>query len=243
MNAITDVQAYFLRIYGALEETHVAKPTHSHRGFALGAAFSTSHPTPQFQCRAGFENGSQCDLFHLGQMTRFFALRAKTIFLGSTLIDPDISIDDNDHDMNEHDGAQASSTNPPTQTSTHQTTPSGPPSDLTAIFASLKQYPNYQIDNNHQACGVRRRFLPVLACLEKFILDHRGLLGIDMERWENPQSRGVIEWRVAPKDHIVDIRFEKIVAIQMPLVTARDRSSQEDDARLLFTATKYNWEA
>ncbi|KAJ6120983.1 hypothetical protein N7523_005263 [Penicillium sp. IBT 18751x] len=237
MNTITDLQAHFLRVYGGLEEipkTHdlvvaSTRPT-------LGTTFSTSishREYLRYQCRAGFGNGSQCDLFHLGQMTRFFALKSKSIFLGSTLIDPDFSLAEDEDD--EQNGIAQS---------TGYTTP---PSNIISLFASLKQYPDYQIDTSHHGCGVRRRILPVLNCIEKYILDPRGLLGIDYREWKDSSKRSQIQWgsKTGRKGPIVDIRFEKIVSIHMPspndsFVSA---STSEDEARFLFTAKKRNWES
>jgi hypothetical protein len=234
MNTITDLQAHFLRIYGGLEEipdTHVSKPAPSRA--TLGTSFSSSSFHREYQCRAGFGNGSQCDLFHLGQMTRFFALRSKSIFLGSTLIDPDFRMDEEDEDDVENGGATPASY-------------SGPPSDIISIFASMKQYPDYQIDTNHQGCGVRRRILPVLNGIEKFILDPRGLLGIDLQEWEDSSKRPQFQWssKTNRKKHVVDIRFEKIVCIHMSANFSLARAaSPEEDAKLLFTAKKRNWES
>ncbi|KAJ5682823.1 hypothetical protein N7462_005988 [Penicillium macrosclerotiorum] len=227
LNTITDLQAYFLRAYGALEEIDEPKET---KPPSLGVAFITSHQHRHFQCRGGFGNASQCDLFHLGQMTRFFALRAKTIFIGSTLIDPDFGLS-SDEDEEDEKGRSIS----------------GPASDITALVASLKQYPDYQIDLNHQGCGVRRRLLPVLDGIERFILDSRGLLGVNLHEWENVSLRPSIAWsnRNSQADHKVDIRFAKITAVQFPSQAASParQFTQEEDAWLLFTAKKRNWES
>ncbi|KAJ5331761.1 hypothetical protein N7476_001544 [Penicillium atrosanguineum] len=237
MNTITDLQAHFLRVYGGLEEipktndlmAASTRPT-------LGTTFSTSIPHSEYlryQCRAGFGNGSQCDLFHLGQMTRFFALKSKSIFLGSTLIDPDFSMVEDDDDKQNG--------NP--QTPAYAT----PPSAIISLFASLKQYPDYQIDTTHHGCGVRRRILPVLNGIEKYILDPRGLLGIDYKEWKDSSKRPQIEWssKTSRKGHTVDIRFEKIVGIHMssPKFSFVTATTSEDEARLLFTAKKRNWES
>lgn len=220
LNTITDLQAYFLRAYGALEEPEPpASPT-------LTPVVPTR--TRQLQCRWGFGNSSVCDAFHLGQMTRFFTLRTKTVFLGSSLIDPDFSVDprqdhgyDTDHAIQPHQG---------------------PPADITSIIASLKQIPDYQIDSNHTGCGVRRRIVPTLDSIEKFVADGRGLLGVLPARiaplasssWTNPSQQ---------RAQAVDVRSSRIMAIHPPSQSTRLGSSQEGDARLLFTARKRNWEA
>ncbi|PYH88299.1 hypothetical protein BO71DRAFT_468687 [Aspergillus ellipticus CBS 707.79] len=258
LNTITDLQAHFLRVYGALEDPDPPKPSPLPK---QSLPLTTTIQPRLFQCRYGYGNSSACDAFHLGQMTRFFSLRTKTIFLGSTLIDPDFALDSDSSD---------SDVNPP---------PSEPPTDITAILGSLKQCPDYQIDPNHIGCGVRRRFLPPLDCIERFIGDGRGLLGIDIQTWDTSSNSSTsttttgnnigsnsqtwslssTSWanRTLSRARIIDIRFSKIHAIPLlsrgggggsrssrnSTTTRPFFSSQEENARLLFTAKKRNWEA
>ncbi|KAJ0425798.1 hypothetical protein BJY00DRAFT_273736 [Aspergillus carlsbadensis] len=230
LNTVTDLQAHFLRVFGAVEEPTVpTKPS------------IPSQQTKSYQCRCGLGNSSACDAFHLGQMTRFFALRTKTIFLGSTLIDPDFNPD---MDENE-DSAVAEALSDR----------SLPPTDITALISSLKQCPDYQIDSNHTACGIRRRFLPSLDCIEGFVGDERGLLGVNMRYWRRgasppngssgpwPQIHGSWANRAHRRALAIDVRLSKISGVPnmsrgMPVAEFR-----EEDARLLFTAKKRNWEA
>lgn len=230
LHTITDLHAHFLRKFGALEDTE-EKPT-SNRNSSLGAAFSTSTQIRGFQCRAGLDNASQCDLFHLGQMTRFFAMRAKTIFVGSALIDPDFNEPTSED--------EASETEEPNK---HRSPSSDVPSDISGILTSLKQYPDYQIDSNHPACGVRRRLLPIIPCVEKYISDPRGLLGIDREDWEQQPRAGA--WRTSARnDHTVGIRFSQMTDIKFPAkARAATTFPLKSEAWLLFTAKKRNWEA
>lgn len=226
MHTITDLQAHFLRVYGALEDTRDPKPAPATVRPSLGLAFSTSTPAPNrdFQCRAGLDNASQCDLFQLGQMTRFFAMRAKTMFLGSNILDPDFGLDSE----NESDGDE------------NERGLSTPPSDIISIITSLKQFPDYQIDQNHGSCGVRRRLLPIIPCIEKYLLDPLAFLGIEFDRWSvQPNDQ---RWKKRGKRHKVDIRFDRIVKVEFP--ETRDQAvSTSDSAALLFTAKKRNWEA
>ena len=231
MNTITDLQGHFLRVYGALEDEEARKPT---SGRSVTGLMPPTSQIRQYQCRAGMANASQCDLFHLGQMTRFFAMRAKSIFLGSNLIDPDFASEDlGDTDIRD-DGREVT-----------VPVPQGPPSDITTILASMKQFPDYQIDNNHQSCGVRRRLLPVLFCLDRYLLDPRALLGINSKSWDDPSDRRRMQWANGMKSQTIDIRFSSILAIRFP--TGRSRSATPDtaaeDAVLLFNAKKRNWEA
>ncbi|PLB48869.1 hypothetical protein P170DRAFT_475200 [Aspergillus steynii IBT 23096] len=231
MNTITDLQAYFLRAYGALEETDDdPKPTNA-------ISFLGGNQSRQYQCRCGYGNSSACDMFHLGQMTRFFALRTKTIFLGSSLLDPDFGpeVDGDDHDPLDHPPP------PPKSTPT-----SGPPTDISAIIASLKQCPDYQIDSNHSGCGIRRRFIPPLDGIEGLVGDRRGLVGIDLARWDVtqwPLASGSWANRALRRALVIEIHFARISAIprMSPGIILSD--SREENARLLFTAKKRRWEA
>lgn len=228
MNTITDLQAYFLRAYGALEESDDPKQMLSNPA----SVPTTSLRPRQFQCRMAFGNSSACDAFHLGQMTRFFTLRTKTVFLGSSLLDPDFNPEDDQNSESDD---------------TPERPQSGPPADITAIIASLKTFPDYQIEPSHTGCGVRRRFVPALDCIEKFVGDSRGLLGVSLRHRLSFSSEPLssISWsnRAIPRAKAVDIRSSRINAIHYRSPrTSRSTSSQEDEARLLFTAKTRNWE-
>ncbi|KAJ5551821.1 hypothetical protein N7461_006519 [Penicillium sp. DV-2018c] len=239
LNTITDLQAHFLRVYGGLEDPDSARSAANNR--TLGAAFTASAHTllqsRQFQCRGGFNNASQCDIFQLGQMIRFFSLRAKTVFLGSNLIDPDFDLNPNEGD---HTVGEARNDQPP-----------GPPSDITAIIASMKQYPDYPIDEAHTGCGVRRRIMPALECVEKFVWDDRGLLGIwsaDSDLSDPSRASKFTKWTDYPhKKHMVDISFARVTAVYYPSAPTKNQvtrsTPQEELGRLLFTAARRDWNA
>lgn len=236
MNTITDLQAYFLRLYGALEAPPESKSAHSGTRRLKGAAFMTTTNSLPYQCRAGLGNGSQCDMFQLGQMVRFFTLRARTVFLGSTLLDPEFDPDPA--------SAEDEVDDPSHPASAQTTTPWGSASDITVLLDSLRKYPDYAIDTNHQSCGVRRRFVPVLGSIEKFVRDSRGLLGIDIATWiKYPSHRRSMEWRSCPKDRSVDIHWDNIVSFHPRGVPGSHAPTQADDAKLFFTAKKRNWES
>lgn len=200
----------------------------------------------QFQCRWAFGDSSACDAFNLGQMLRFFSLRTRTIFLGSTLIDPDFTLDpasdrdDGYDDLDEQNGDSVAN-------DASVAAPAGPPApDIASIIASLKQCPDYQIDSNHTGCGVRRRLLPALDCIERFVGDGRGLLGLTLRLWDRHYQHATTStstsasasssnppftssplpnnppWSWASRSlrraHSVDIRFSKIISIHpMPM--------------------------
>jgi hypothetical protein len=239
LNTITDLQAHFLRVYGGLEDPDNARSAANNR--TLGAAFTASAhallQSRQFQCRGGFNNASQCDIFQLGQMIRFFSMRAKTIFLGSTLIDPDFDLNPNEAD---HRVGEARNDQPP-----------GPPSDITAIIASMKQYPDYSIDEAHTGCGVRRKIMPALECVEKFVWDDRGLLGITPAVSDPSDPSRPSKWTVwadfPRKKHMVEISFARVTAVYYPSAPTKNQvtrsTPQEELGRLLFTAARRDWSA
>ncbi|TQB77064.1 hypothetical protein MPDQ_005549 [Monascus purpureus] len=245
LNTITDLQAYFLRAYGAMEEgPEDFKPPPV---AAVPIPLIRQQPR-QFQCRWAFGNSSACDAFHLGQIIRFFSLRTKTIFLGSTLIDPDFTPDpdlETDSDPGDGDGQQESENKERDKgkdiypNSVDVSGSVGPStSDISSLIASLKQCPDYQIDSNHSGCGVRRRLLPALDCIERFVGDPRGLLGIIIRPGSNPNveiSRSSDLSSLLPPTNSwwawtnkslrradsVDIRFSKIVSIHFDPSSSR----------------------
>ncbi|KKK13921.1 hypothetical protein P175DRAFT_0507645 [Aspergillus ochraceoroseus IBT 24754] len=230
LNTITDLQAYFLRMYGALEEPPGPQTTPLNPSTAASVIRSR-----QYQCRCGLGNSSACDAFHLGQMTRFFTLRTKTIFIGSTLIDPDFNPDA----IWESEDADATE-------QVEFNLIARPSTDLTAIISSLKQCPDYQIDANHTSCGIRRRFLPTLDCIEGFVGDDRGLLGVNLQYWKGgkwPVVMGSWGNRSLRRALVMDIRLSRISGIPLMSRGTFGAESREEDARLLFTAKKRNWEA
>ena len=178
-------------------------------------------------------------------MTRFFALRTKTIFLGSSLLDPDFTLDSDEEDEEAGDDYGDVTK----QRSSQTTTSAGLAADITAIIASIKQFPDYQIDPNHTGCGVRRRIIPALDCIERFVGDGRGLLGVSLMR---PGTDGhtlplaASSWtnRSLRRAQSVDVRLSRITAVRYksPGSTARS-TSQEEDVRIFFTAKKRHWEA
>ncbi|KAJ5819240.1 hypothetical protein N7474_004831 [Penicillium riverlandense] len=221
MNTITDLQAHFLRLYRALDDP--SPPKHLYTTAPL-----IPSSTHQIQCRGGLSNSRECDIFQLGQMIRFFSMRSKTIFLGSTLLDPEFDIE------NHQDG----------QTNTK------PPSDITGIIASLKQYPDYQIDTNHSGCGIRRRFLPALECIEKYIMDGRGLLGINLSPIPQHLMTKEASWSYSASTwtHEATISHQGLAGVRHlffsnTIPAAPPEHIFDDAGRMVFSAKKRIWEA
>ena len=207
-----------------------------------GLAVSIRNIPRQLQCRWA---SSACDTFHLGQIVRFFTVRTKTVFLGSSLIDPDFSLDpasdsDRDHGyFNELVGASGKE-----KESNIADRP--PMSDICSLVGSLRQCPDYQLDSSHNGCGVRRRLLPALDCIEGFVGDGRSLLGVILRLWNGHKQAstsipkaGVVSssplstspsWisTLPPfrNVHSVDIRLSKISAVHfIPSTTSAHQPS------------------
>ncbi|KAJ6110988.1 hypothetical protein N7486_003223 [Penicillium sp. IBT 16267x] len=222
---ITDLQAHFLRAYGVLEDTNPPPSLPAQRSIAM--AFATPHKR-QFQCRAGLANGSECDIFQVGQLVRFFAMRSKTVFLGSNLIDPEFTIDlgsqGEDGQGNQSDLFDFS--------------------DIIAILTTLKEFPDYQVDANHGSCGIKRRIIPIIPCIENVLLNPKSLIGLDYGKWFDAFTRRATEWKTAQRAYCVDIRQSYIYAVHdSDKGPHRILPAASRDARLLFTAHKRNWEA
>jgi hypothetical protein len=195
LNTITDLQAHFLRLYGGLEDDpYPPTPSTSTTSTSTTTTATTTKPRP-IQCRWGFSNSLACDSFHLGEMTRFFALRSKTIFLGSTLIDPGFNEnglfsdddDDNASDEEKNDYYLADPPPPPPSRTVNDNQHQIP--SILSISALLRQIPDYQIDTSHTGCGIRRRLLPLLDCIDRFTVSHgRGSLGLVLPVWKRSSS-------------------------------------------------------
>lgn len=267
MNTITDLQAHFLRVYGALEDDTERERSLSKTNMPPTAVVSNTRP---IQCRWGFSNSRACDSYHLGEMVRFFSLRSKTIFLGSTLIDPQTEVEGEEEEEEEEEGEEDEEE----ELDENSISATGIAStDIPSITALLRQIPDYQIDPNHTGCGIRRRLLPALDCIDGFIGHRRAPVGLkEIRCWKrddyhrhnnNPDS-----WkdRGRPLVETVDIHSSKIVGVRTGRQKAVEknksssavgsnnkpgaiepisslRGSLEAEARILFTARKRSWES
>ncbi|EED21369.1 conserved hypothetical protein [Talaromyces stipitatus ATCC 10500] len=228
-NGLEDLQAHFLRAYGALENDAEHKRPQPKHNMLMTAVLSTSRP---FQCRWGFDNSKACDSFHLGEMVRFFTMRSKTIFVGSTLIDPgyengsEEEDDDNDDDNEDEEKSHVRTSVAHEKTRPYDEavdrTAGVASTDILSITSSLRQIPDYQIDINHTGCGIRRRLLPLLDCIDGFIGHRRAFVGVtDVMMWKS-STRGsqrkanLDSWRSSgvSRAEKVDVRGAKIMGIR-----------------------------
>lgn len=140
-------------------------------------------------------------------MVRFFSLRSKTIFLGSTLLDPHSEEDEDEEDDNVQDEGRSKDTGAAS-------------SDIPAITASLRQIPDYQIDPNHTGCGIRRRLLPALDCIDGFLGHRRAPVGLqEICCWKQSRNGGAPNadsWKDRGRLPVetVDIHGAKIVGVR-----------------------------
>lgn len=158
-------------------------------------------------------------------------MRSKTIFLGSTLIDPGYengSDEEEDEDDDDENGGENYVQKSLGDEKSHpleevvDRTASVASTDILSITSSLRQIPDYQIDNNHTGCGIRRRLLPVLDCIDGFIGHRRALIGLtDVSVWKSSASStqrktNLASWRSSglSRAEEVDIRGAKIVGIR-----------------------------
>ncbi|KAJ5948149.1 hypothetical protein N7466_001164 [Penicillium verhagenii] len=210
MATIVDLQAYFLRAYGVLENVN-------------------TKPTPQFQCKAGLANGSQCDVFQAGQLVRFFIMRSKSVFLGSNLIDPEFTF------------------NPGNEGSESQINQSDlfDSCDIISTLKTLKEYPDYHVDPNHGSCGIKRRITPIIPYIENMLLHPMSLVGVDYGKWREPSTHQATQWKTTTRAHCVEIG-QSGFAIQNaengPWRNLMAMGRDDTTCRLVFTARQHKWE-
>jgi len=116
----------------------------------------------KLQCRLGYSNSTMCDLFQLGQMTRFFNRKGLLSFRSRASQVDDDSAGDALLD--------------------------GP---IFRLIKILRECPNYQIDEHHRHCGIRKELIPELDAIE-----HEsslpGSIGVCGQCWKTNRLR--ITW-------------------------------------------------
>ncbi|WEW54685.1 hypothetical protein PRK78_000107 [Emydomyces testavorans] len=234
LDTISDYQSHLLCAYGA----SATFPKSS-------ASFSPS-ARRELQCRRAYENSRACDSFHLGEMIHFFTTRAKTLELKSALSSPQLNSDDEYNGEHEADNSRKKGIMPSKPATLRL------PTDITAIIAALRQCPEYQIDSNHVGCGIRRRLIAVLDCIEGFTKS-RDAMGICLHHCDLPSGRG--SWA---NDSFRNALGVHVRGSSVHLITTNYKvrsASQPDDslyscdcfykgqtARFLFTAKHRKWE-
>ncbi|PGH26532.1 hypothetical protein AJ80_01846 [Polytolypa hystricis UAMH7299] len=185
LDTISNLQSSFLHAYGATD----CQP---HPSLVLLEPTMTSR---RLQCRRYDQNSVACDSFHFGEMVRFFNTRTRSLQLHSTLgpavIDDD-TVDNDDDDEDEDDDAKPSQFLFPFALAPPSRAPN-PPTNISNLIASLRQCPEYQINDNHQGCGIRRRLIPALDLLERFTADNTWAVGICLADFEHFTKQG--SWR------------------------------------------------
>lgn len=247
LDTISEVQTHFLHAYGAINPLQLLK--------------SPQSTSRQLQCRRAIGNSRACDSFHLGEMIQFFTSRSKTLLLESALITSDLDFDEEDVDTNctrHNDSTHPSSA----QTNLPNNLKSSQPINIRAVIASIRECPEYQIDNNHLGCGIRRRLIPILDCIEG-IMGLPGATGVCLKHcdftrggdsWDNKVFRDNIIVTVKVSGSL-DVDYTRIDAMyeasggKKPRIRNWNAASIFCDcmmkgrmSRALFTARSREWE-
>jgi hypothetical protein len=152
------------------------------------------------QCKLNYGSSAQCDVFQLGELIRYFT-RVGTIQIRGTVIAT-------------NDDAPA-----------HPAVYEGPLLDLVNTF---RQVSEYQIDQNHNHCGIRTRILPVLESLLVFLQ----FVGIHGDDWKT--SRVEDAWLTAKRPQL---RTKKDLQMSASL----PREEKYARVRKFFTAVERDW--
>jgi hypothetical protein len=150
------------------------------------------------QCKLGYDSSPQCDTFQLGELIRYFS-RVGTIQLRGTIVDT-------------NDEAPAH----------------GYDATLLDLVHTFRQVSEYQIDQNHNHCGIRTRILPILDVLVAFL----SFIGIHGEDWRT--SRLEDAWLTAKRPKLCTKKD-----LQMSASLPKDEKYAR--VRKFFTALERDW--
>ena len=149
LDTIQSLQSYFLRLYTSSRER---------------------------QCRLGYDSSTECDIFQLGQMIRFFD-KIGTLSLAGTILPLSYSDEAPEQQQQPYHG------------------------DIIHLLDSMRQCPEYQIDKNHSHCGLRTRLMPLLDLVEHSLTE----IGICASCWRDARpeyawslSKRPLIWRFGP---------------------------------------------
>jgi hypothetical protein len=152
------------------------------------------------QCKLGYDSSPQCDIFQLGELIRYFS-RVGTIRLRGTII--------------------AANDDAPAHAAVYEGT-------LLDLVHTFRQVSEYQIDHNHNHCGIRTRIVPILDVLVAFL----SFVGIHGEDWRT--SRIEDAWHTAKRPKLCTKKD-----LQLPASLPRDEKYAR--VRKFFTAVKRDW--
>ena len=182
-------------------------------------------------------------------MIRFFSARTRTISLESSLSSPDMDAESEDEGDSHPEFTLATASNGPSLTFPKSTQHSQTqPTNISNVISSLRRCPEYQIDPNHAGCGIRRRLIPGLDCLETFTNSQVGVLGVCPFHWK----KGVGSWRakLSSLAKLSEVTISRTGAIEGVARHNRDLGRPDsicacvprvEEARALFASKYRQW--
>ncbi|KAK0741871.1 hypothetical protein B0T21DRAFT_283177 [Apiosordaria backusii] len=176
----------------------------------------TSPSASRPQCKLGYTSSPSCDSFQLGEAIKFLINRNLLSFI--------------DYSPQSYDRFHTS----------------GPPndyimSDVSYTIKTLKQCPSYQIDKDHNHCGLRGRMGRIL----EFVEARLGGGGVGINRVEWAKDRGETSWE--GKQGLEDsegrvFRYTSSVSSD-PRLKYGGAFAAEKLTRDVFTADEWDWTA
>nr|POE73096.1 hypothetical protein CFP56_31035 [Quercus suber] len=103
------------------------------------------------------------------------------------------------------------------------------PGDVSVLLDALRQAPEYQIDRNHNHCGIRTRLMPLLDLIQE-CLQH---VGICLECWSI--NRESYAW--------LDLKPPLLWKRQKLCLRGQSHANLHAEIRAMFTASDRDWEA
>ncbi|POS84047.1 hypothetical protein EPUL_001983 [Erysiphe pulchra] len=198
--------------------------------------FLSLYSSRELQCKLGYGSSASCDSFQLGEMVKFLS-RKSLLFLIS--FQPTVS-EDYSESFN---------------------WPEAYTGDIDTLIAILRQCPSYQLDENHNHCGLRSRLLPALDYIKICLtvgLGIRLIHGKDSNKfqahfnsWRSSEKSTEREakpvWVTTENGKVIDCtkdNNQKSSLVFQFAIAAKNKlrwSIGENEARDLFTAHNWNW--
>lgn len=194
------------------------------------------YSSKELQCKLGYGSSASCDSFQLGEMVKFLS-RKSLLFLIS--FQPAV-LDDYSESLN---------------------WPEAYTGDIDTLIAILRQCPSYQLDENHNHCGLRSRLLPALDYIKSCLTVGLGIrlihgkgsnkLQTHFSSWRASEIFTEQEakpvWVTTDNGKVIDCTEsddqKSSLSFQFALAAKNKLrwSLGENEARDLFTAHHWNW--
>lgn len=198
--------------------------------------FLSLYSSRELQCRLGYGSSASCDSFQLGEMVKFLS-RKRLLFLIS--FQPAV-FEDYSESFN---------------------WPEAYTGNIDTLITILRQCPSYQLDENHNHCGLRSQLLPALDYIKSCLTVGLGIRLIHgkgsnksqthFNSWRSSEKSSMREakpvWVTTDNGKVIDctkndeqnssLGFQFAIAAKNKLRW----SVGENEARDLFTAHHWNW--